>query len=72
MNVNKDKDSLIADIQKTLDDDFKLWYPLCIDTVYGGFFSDINYKWQLEGAQNKNDCFSGKTYLVCLHSSNVL
>lgn len=53
VNVNKDKDSLIADIQKTLDDDFKLWYPLCIDTVYGGFFSDINYKWQLEGAQNK-------------------
>lgn len=53
VNVNKDKDSLIADIQKTLDGDFKLWYPFCIDTVYGGYFSDINYKWQLEGEQNK-------------------
>lgn len=53
VNVIKDNDSLIADIQKTLDDDFKLWYPLCIDTVYGGYFSDINYKWQLEGEQNK-------------------
>ena len=29
------------------------WYPLCIDTVYGGYFSDFNHQWQMEGAQNK-------------------
>lgn len=49
----ENKDSIIVEIQKTLSNDFALWYPLCIDTVYGGFFSDINYKWQLDGQQNK-------------------
>lgn len=49
----QDKDSLVLDIQKTLDNDFKLWYPLSLDTIYGGYFSDINYKWELSGQQNK-------------------
>jgi cellobiose epimerase len=48
-----DKDSISTEIKKLLDQDFDLWYPLCIDTVYGGYYSDINYKWQLEGEQNK-------------------
>lgn len=48
-----DKDSLIKEMEKTLEDDFKLWYPLCLDTTYGGYFSDINYKWQVDGPQNK-------------------
>ena len=52
-SINLDKDSLISEMQKLLDDDFNLWYPLCIDTVYGGYFSDINYKWELKGQQNK-------------------
>jgi mannobiose 2-epimerase len=26
---------------------------LSVDTVYGGFYSDINYKWELQGWQNK-------------------
>ena len=44
---------LIGEMKKVLDDEFRLWYPLSIDTVYGGFYSDINYKWDLRGAQNK-------------------
>ena len=40
-------------MQRILDNEFKRWYPLSIDTVDGGFFSDINYKWEIEGVQNK-------------------
>ncbi len=29
------------------------WYPLVLDTVYGGYLSDFSYKWEIEGAQNK-------------------
>lgn len=29
------------------------WYPRCIDTVFGGYFSDFNYRWELEGEQKK-------------------
>jgi|GEM_PF-50999 len=29
------------------------WYPVAIDTIWGGFFSDFTYDWQLEGPQNK-------------------
>jgi mannobiose 2-epimerase len=30
-----------------------VWYPRTIDSVYGGFLSDFDYKWELKGAQNK-------------------
>lgn len=29
------------------------WYPRIIDSTYGGFLSDFNYKWELQGRQNK-------------------
>jgi len=29
------------------------WYPLSIDTAYGGFLSDFTYEWQSRGPQNK-------------------
>lgn len=56
--IQKDKikisrESLHAQMSSLLQSTFKQWYPLSIDTVYGGFFSDINYKWKLEGDQNK-------------------
>jgi mannobiose 2-epimerase len=52
-NAEIDKDTLLVEVQKILDNEFKLFYPLSIDTLYGGFFSDINYKWELDGRQNK-------------------
>ncbi|MCB0665176.1 MAG: AGE family epimerase/isomerase [Saprospiraceae bacterium] len=29
------------------------WYPQIIDSTYGGYLSDFNYKWELDGRQNK-------------------
>jgi len=29
------------------------WYPICVDTVYGGFLSYFTYDWQPKGFQNK-------------------
>ena len=29
------------------------WYPRTIDSVYGGFLSDFDFKWELKGSQNK-------------------
>src|SRR3972149_10551706 len=46
-------DSVLIEMETNLDNMFELWYPKSIDTVYGGFFSDINYKWELQGRQNK-------------------
>ncbi len=51
--VKKDRDSITVELQRVLDDEFKRFYPLSIDTTYGGFFSDINYKWELDGPQTK-------------------
>jgi mannobiose 2-epimerase len=48
-----DKKLISSEMERVLDYDFDLWYPLSIDTVYGGFFSDINYKWELQGRQMK-------------------
>lgn len=47
------EDSISSELQNILDEEFKLWYPLSIDTLYGGFLSDINYKWEPEGKQDK-------------------
>lgn len=48
-----DKKIIASEMERVLNYDFDLWYPLSIDTVYGGFFSDINYKWELQGSQMK-------------------
>ena len=29
------------------------WYPRAIDSTFGGYLSDFNYKWELSGQQNK-------------------
>jgi mannobiose 2-epimerase len=30
-----------------------VWYPRTIDSIYGGFLSDFDYKWEMKGSQNK-------------------
>lgn len=47
------KDTISAELKRELDNEFRLWYPLCLDTEYGGYYSDINYKWELDGEQTK-------------------
>lgn len=47
------KDSISSELMKALNGEFDLWYPLAIDSVYGGYFSNINYEWKLEGPQTK-------------------
>jgi mannobiose 2-epimerase len=47
------KDSLAGEIRRMLNNEFSLWYPLSIDSVYGGFYSDVNYRWELDGRQDK-------------------
>jgi mannobiose 2-epimerase len=51
--IETNKDSISVELKKTLVDEFKLFYPVSIDTEYGGYFSDLNYKWELDGRQNK-------------------
>jgi len=51
--VLTNKDSIRLEMQQVLEKEFAAWYPLSLDTVYGGFFSDMNDKWELDGAQNK-------------------
>lgn len=48
-----DRNSIKIEMEDLLKQDLELWYPLCIDTIYGGYFSDVNYKWELQGRQNK-------------------
>ncbi len=53
--VTKQEDeNLIEEIEKSLRYDLlNVWYPVSIDTVYGGFLSDFTYNWQPGGPQNK-------------------
>ncbi len=51
--METNRDTVLFEMEHVLDNMFKLWYPLSIDSVDGGYYSDINYKWELEGDQNK-------------------
>ena len=48
------KDKILKEMEHVLDQSFALWYPLSVDTTDGGFYSDIDYRWQLKGKQNKS------------------
>ncbi|HTY00475.1 MAG TPA: AGE family epimerase/isomerase [Bacteroidota bacterium] len=47
------KAAVLAQLQNVLKDEFSLWYPRTEDTVYGGYFTDLNYRWDLAGPQTK-------------------
>lgn len=51
--LKTNRDTVAREMRHELDEEFRHWYPLSIDTIDGGFFSDINYKWEVEGIQNK-------------------
>jgi len=51
--VQADPDSIAAQVERTLDAELACWYPLCVDTLDGGYFSDINDRWGLDGRQDK-------------------
>ena len=52
-DIKKDRDSITVELQRVLDDEFRLWYPLSIDTTYGGYFSDITINGNLTGYKIK-------------------
>ena len=51
--IETNRNKILTEMEYLLDQSFELWYPLSVDSVNGGFYSDINYKWQLDGKQNK-------------------
>jgi len=44
---------ILPEIKTSLADLVRVWYPISIDSINGGFYPDFNYKWEKEGEQNK-------------------
>ncbi len=44
---------ILSEMEKSLQELLEIWYPLTVDSSYGGFLSDFNYKWEPDGPQNK-------------------
>lgn len=52
--IKSEKEILIRQFEKVLKENvLGAWYPITIDTLYGGFLSDFTYDWQPSGPQNK-------------------
>jgi mannobiose 2-epimerase len=51
--IVEEKSNISAEMQTVLRDELKQFYPSCIDTQYGGYFSDLDYEWKLSGPQDK-------------------
>jgi mannobiose 2-epimerase len=47
------RDTIAFEMQRVLDRELKSWYPFLIDTSCGGFYTDLDYTWKLDGRQNK-------------------
>jgi mannobiose 2-epimerase len=53
-SIKEDSNRIIADLEESLKRDLlAVWYPISLDTVYGGFLCDFTYDWQAKGRQNK-------------------
>ena len=48
-----DRETIAREMAKVLGDEFAKWYPASLDSAQGGFYSDFNYEWKLEGKQDK-------------------
>ena len=44
---------ICKEMERALDTELARWYPLCLDTTCGGYFSDINERWEIDGRQEK-------------------
>jgi cellobiose epimerase len=45
---------VFSELSKSLNNELlDVWYPRTIDSIYGGFLSDFDYKWEMKGPQNK-------------------
>ena len=54
--IKAENQKLIEEMEKSLKSKLlNVWYPTSLDTVYGGFLSDLTYDWHTErsGPQNK-------------------
>ncbi len=53
-NATDEDRRITEELKRSLQDELlNAWYPISIDTVYGGFLSDFTYDWQPQGRQNK-------------------
>jgi len=54
-NKTKEDNQPIYDqlYQSFTTEQINVWYPRTVDSVYGGFLSDFDYKWEMKGPQNK-------------------
>jgi len=46
-------DTIAFQMRGALDAEFAAWYPRSVDTHCGGFFSDLDYAWNVDGPQQK-------------------
>jgi cellobiose epimerase len=51
--VHTDPDTIASEMRRVMDDEFAAWYPRSVDTLCGGFFSDMDYRWNVDGTQEK-------------------
>jgi cellobiose epimerase len=50
----------------------KVWYPASIDTVYGGFLSDLSYDWKPEGNQDKSLVNQARHIWTCSQAAHFV
>lgn len=47
------RDTIAAEMRHVLDTELAAWYPRSVDTLHGGFYSDMDYQWNVDGPQEK-------------------
>ncbi len=53
-NSGPDNEKIYTELSEELNNELvNCWYPRTIDSIYGGFLSDFDYRWTMKGDQNK-------------------
>jgi len=51
--IDRESQTLIGEMERSLKELLDVWYPVALDTVYGGFLSNFSYDWRPEEQQYK-------------------
>lgn len=62
-----DRAALAEELASALDDLARAWFPRCLDERYGGFLTDLDYKWRPRGPQHKSLEFEGRMTGLAAH-----
>ena len=72
-SIESEDVDIVVQLERSLTDGLlNAWYPAALDTVHGGFLSDLSHDWRPKGAQNKMIVTQARHVWTCSEAAMFL